>query len=141
MQCLQSNFKRQKIFTKFPPPFSHQIHKFTPYVLSWKILSSENTQTGPYILHAKKSYTIKLNVTITLKRASQIHTTSQTRQRPPRNERYVFKEFLFLVLTPLTYFFTVGVEVVYLHLITLRHTTQSVGLLWARDRPVAQTST
>jgi hypothetical protein len=27
------------------------------------------------------------------------------------------------------------------HLITLRHTPQSVGLLWTRDRPVAQTST
>jgi hypothetical protein len=29
----------------------------------------------------------------------------------------------------------------YFHLITLRHTTQSVGLLWTRDRPVAETST
>jgi hypothetical protein len=37
--------------------------------------------------------------------------------------------------------FTVGVEVVYFHLITLRHTQQSVGLLWTRDRPVAETST
>jgi hypothetical protein len=36
---------------------------------------------------------------------------------------------------------TVGVEVVHFHLITLRHTTQSVGLLWTRDRPVAETST
>jgi hypothetical protein len=27
------------------------------------------------------------------------------------------------------------------HLITLRHTPQSVGLLWTRDRPVAVTST
>jgi hypothetical protein len=27
------------------------------------------------------------------------------------------------------------------HLITLRHTPQSVGLLWTRDRPVAETST
>jgi hypothetical protein len=35
---------------------------------------------------------------------------------------------------------TAGVEVVYFHLITLRHTPQSVGLLWTRDRPVAETS-
>jgi hypothetical protein len=27
------------------------------------------------------------------------------------------------------------------HLITLRHTPQSVGLLWTRDRPAAETST
>jgi hypothetical protein len=47
----------------------------------------------------------------------------------------------FVVLPPSTYLFTVGVEVVYLHLITLRHTRQSVGLLWTRDRPVAETST
>jgi hypothetical protein len=37
--------------------------------------------------------------------------------------------------------FIVGVEVVYFHLFTLRHTPQSVGLLWMRDRPVADTST
>jgi hypothetical protein len=30
----------------------------------------------------------------------------------------------------LFYLLTVGVEVVYFHLITLRHTPQSVGLLW-----------
>jgi hypothetical protein len=36
---------------------------------------------------------------------------------------------------------TVGVEVVYFHLITLKHTSQSVGLLWTRDRPVAETYT
>jgi hypothetical protein len=35
----------------------------------------------------------------------------------------------------LLYLLTVGVEVVYFHLITLRHTPQSVGLLWTRDRP------
>jgi hypothetical protein len=29
----------------------------------------------------------------------------------------------------------------YFHLITLRHTPQSVGLLWRRDRPVAELST
>jgi hypothetical protein len=36
---------------------------------------------------------------------------------------------------------TVGVEVVYLHLITLKHTSQSAELLWTRDQPVAETST
>jgi hypothetical protein len=41
----------------------------------------------------------------------------------------------------LFYLLTAGVEVVYFHLITLRHTPQSVGLLWTRDRPVAEPST
>jgi hypothetical protein len=41
----------------------------------------------------------------------------------------------------LFYLLTAGVEVVYFHLITLKHTPQSVGLLWTRDRPVADTST
>jgi hypothetical protein len=41
----------------------------------------------------------------------------------------------------LFYLLTVGVEVVYFHLITLRHTPQSVGLLWMRDRPVTETPT
>jgi hypothetical protein len=41
----------------------------------------------------------------------------------------------------LFYLLTAGVEVVYSHLITLRHTPQSVGLLWTRDRPVTETST
>jgi hypothetical protein len=41
----------------------------------------------------------------------------------------------------LFYLLTVGVEVVYFHVITLRHTPQSVGLLWTRDRPVAETCT
>jgi hypothetical protein len=41
----------------------------------------------------------------------------------------------------LFYLLTVGVEVVYFHLITLRNTPPSVGLLWTRDRPVAETST
>jgi hypothetical protein len=40
----------------------------------------------------------------------------------------------------LVYLLTAGVEVVYFHLITLRHTPQSVELLWTRDRPVAETS-
>jgi hypothetical protein len=47
----------------------------------------------------------------------------------------------FLVLPSSTYLFTAGVEVVYFHLITLRHAPQLVGLLWTRDRPVAETST
>jgi hypothetical protein len=41
----------------------------------------------------------------------------------------------------LFHLFTAGVEVVYFHLITLRHTPQSIGLLRTRDRPVAETST
>jgi hypothetical protein len=42
----------------------------------------------------------------------------------------------------LFYILTVGVEVVfYFHLITLRHTPQSVGLLWTRDRPIAESFT
>jgi hypothetical protein len=47
----------------------------------------------------------------------------------------------FAVLPSSTYLFTLGVEVVYIHLITLRHTPQSVGLLWTRDRPVTETFT
>jgi hypothetical protein len=41
----------------------------------------------------------------------------------------------------LFYLLTAGVEVVYFHLVTLRHTPHSAGLLWTRDRPVAETST
>jgi hypothetical protein len=48
--------------------------------------------------------------------------------------------FTFLVLPSSAYLFTAGVEVVYFRLITLRHTPQSVGLLWMRDRPVAETT-
>jgi hypothetical protein len=48
-------------------------------------------------------------------------------------------KMLYLVRPSSTYLFTAGVEVVYFHLITLRHTPQSVGLLWTRDRPVAET--
>ena len=44
-------------------------------------------------------------------------------------------------LTPISfYLLTVGVERYILHMITLND-TQSVGLLWTRDRPVAETST
>jgi hypothetical protein len=48
--------------------------------------------------------------------------------------------FRFAVLPSSAYLFTAGVEGFYFHLITLRHTPQSVGLLWRRDRPVAETS-
>jgi hypothetical protein len=41
----------------------------------------------------------------------------------------------------LSYLLTVGVEVVYFHLITLRHAPQSVGILWTKDWPLAETST
>jgi hypothetical protein len=48
----------------------------------------------------------------------------------------------FRFLSPyLFYLLTAGIEVVYFHLITLRHTLQSVGLLWTWDRPVAETCT
>jgi hypothetical protein len=47
----------------------------------------------------------------------------------------------FLVLPSSTYLFTAGVEGLYFHLITLKHTSESVGVLWTRDRPVAETST
>jgi hypothetical protein len=52
--------------------------------------------------------------------------------------------FFFLVLPSSTYLFTAGVEgfvFCNFHLITLKHTQQSVGLLWTRDRPIAETST
>jgi hypothetical protein len=51
------------------------------------------------------------------------------------------KSIRFVVLPSSNYLFTAGVKVVYFHLITLRHTPQSVGLLWTRDRPVAEAST
>jgi hypothetical protein len=53
----------------------------------------------------------------------------------------VFFFVAFAVLPSSTYLFTAGVEGFYFHLITLRHTPQLVGLLWTRDRPVAETST
>jgi hypothetical protein len=55
--------------------------------------------------------------------------------------RSVCRHIVFVVLLSSTYLFTVGVEGCYFHLITLRHTPQSAGLLWTRDRPVAETST
>jgi hypothetical protein len=39
------------------------------------------------------------------------------------------------------YLLTVRVNVIYFHLMPLRHTPQSAGLLWTRDRPVAEIST
>jgi hypothetical protein len=47
---------------------------------------------------------------------------------------------LVAVLPSSTYLFTVGVAGFSFHFITLKHTLQSVGLLWTRDRPVAETS-
>jgi hypothetical protein len=49
--------------------------------------------------------------------------------------------FHFVVHPSSAYLFTVGVEGFWFHLITLKHTPQSVGLFWRRDRPVAETST
>jgi hypothetical protein len=47
----------------------------------------------------------------------------------------------FLVLHSPTYLFTADVVgFLWVHLITLRHAPQSVGLLWTRDRPVTETS-
>jgi hypothetical protein len=48
---------------------------------------------------------------------------------------------LSLLRPSLFYLITAGVEVIYFHLITLRQTPQAIGLLWTRDRPVAETST
>jgi hypothetical protein len=59
-----------------------------------------------------------------------------------RVERAAMSQSIFFVVrTSPTYLFTVGVEVVDFHLVTLRHTPHLVGLLWTRDRPVAETST
>jgi hypothetical protein len=41
----------------------------------------------------------------------------------------------------LFYLLKIGVDVFVFHLITLRHTPQSVGVFWTRDQPVAETST
>jgi hypothetical protein len=49
--------------------------------------------------------------------------------------------FRFVVLLSSTYLFIVGLEGFYFHLITLKHTPQSVGLLWTGDRPVAEAFT
>jgi hypothetical protein len=56
-------------------------------------------------------------------------------------KRLLFSRVSYIEVLNLFYLLTVDVEVVYFHLITLRHTSQSVGLLWTRDRPVAETST
>jgi hypothetical protein len=66
-------------------------------------------------------------------------STADLRLRPRGHwDRLVVKSFR---IPSLFYLPTVRVEVVYFHLITLRHTPQSVELLWTRDRPVAETST
>jgi hypothetical protein len=55
--------------------------------------------------------------------------------------RFVSFRFASFPSPDLFYLLTTGVEVVYFHLITLKHTPQSVGLPWTRDQPVAETST
>jgi hypothetical protein len=83
---------------------------------------------------------------------STLHNIPEERRsHTPHPLSYLFKFtdyalilFVIVVLVVLpssAYLFTAGVEVVYFHLITLRHTPQSVGLLWTRNRPVAETST
>jgi hypothetical protein len=58
-----------------------------------------------------------------------------------RSHPYTIVSFVSFRSPYFFYVLAVGVEVVYFHLITLRHTPQSVGLLWTKDRPVAETST
>jgi hypothetical protein len=55
--------------------------------------------------------------------------------------KHYITRFVSVVLPSSTYLFRVGVECFYFHLITLRHTPKSVGLLWTRDQPLAETST
>jgi hypothetical protein len=52
-----------------------------------------------------------------------------------------FFPLLIVALPSSTCLFTAGVEGFHFHLITLKHTPHSVGLLWTRDRPLAETST
>jgi hypothetical protein len=51
-----------------------------------------------------------------------------------------FHTFRFVVLTASTYSQQVSRLFIF-HLITLKHTPHSAGILWTRDRPVAETST
>jgi hypothetical protein len=54
------------------------------------------------------------------------------------------KENLFTLISPSLFYLLVHGRCrgfLWFHLITLKHTSPSVGLLWTRDRPVAQTST
>jgi hypothetical protein len=70
------------------------------------------------------------------------HVTGMNTQVALFDETFDRSMVLFIsVLTSSTYLFTAGVEVVDFHLITLRHTPQSVGLRWTRDRPVTETCT
>jgi hypothetical protein len=59
----------------------------------------------------------------------------------PTNNIYKLPTTVFVVLPSSTYLFTVGIEGLIFHLITLKHTWQSVGIIWTRDRRVAETST
>jgi hypothetical protein len=72
------------------------------------------------------------------------HDPSKRAAADPRlrpRSHWDWRQDIILLSRSLFYLLTVGVEVVYFHLITLKHTTQSVGLLWTKDRPVAETST
>jgi hypothetical protein len=61
---------------------------------------------------------------------------------PPLDRLSKTTKVRFVVLPSSTYLFTAGVEGFFLfHLIALRHTPQSAGLLWTRDRIVAEIST
>jgi hypothetical protein len=68
-------------------------------------------------------------------------STSAETQLPyiyQRYQNYLPKDWFFVVLpSSATHRRCRG----YFHLITLKHTPQSVGLLWTRDRPVAEAST
>jgi hypothetical protein len=50
------------------------------------------------------------------------------------------KHIVAVVVTPSTYSQYVSRYFAF-HLITLKHTPQSVGLLWTTDRPIAETTT
>jgi hypothetical protein len=56
-------------------------------------------------------------------------------------ESFVSFRFVSFRSPYLFYLLTVGVEVVYFHLITLRYTHQPAELLWTSDQPVSETST
>jgi hypothetical protein len=60
------------------------------------------------------------------------------------NKLYLLTYLLTYLLSPSLFYLLVHSRcrgILWFHLITLRHTQQSVGFLWTRDRPVAETST
>jgi hypothetical protein len=72
---------------------------------------------------------------------TQKYCSSGNQRALDRKVSFRFVSFRFVVLTRSTYLFTAGVKVVCFHLITRTHTPKTVGLLWTRDRPVADAST